>query len=78
MVRVNVAAASVLVLVSFAVGASALPRIQILSSASDAVVEPSASLIDVDDIVVPDPVQYKNPKPLIGILSQACHYCPGK
>ena len=70
MVR-DVAAAIVLVLATFAVGASALP------SASDATVEPT-DLIDADDIVLPDPVQYKNPKPLIGILSQACHYCPGK
>ena len=70
-------AAVILAIVSFVVAADALPRIQSLSAIVDADMN-AVDLIAVEDIVVPDTVEYKNPKPLIGILSQACHYCPGK
>ena len=72
-----VAAIAVVALVSLVWGTEALPRIQILDSLQNAFNSP-AELIDVDELVVPEPTQYKNAKPLIGILSQACHYCPGK
>lgn len=32
------------------------------------------------DVAYPEPwaTPYKNEKPIIGILAQACHYCPGR
>lgn len=68
---------AVLALVSLIWTAEALPRIQALNSLRDAFIT-QPELIDADELVLPEPTQYKNPKPLIGILSQACHYCPGK
>ncbi len=69
---------AVLALVSLTWTAEALPRIQALNSLRDAFTTHDDDLIDADELVLPEPTQYKNPKPLIGILSQACHYCPGK
>ena len=71
------AAALILAMVSFVVAVEALPRIQSLIATGQASMTP-VEMTAAEDIVVPDPVEYKNPKPLIGILSQACHYCPGK
>ena len=67
----------VLALVSLLWKAEALPRIQAFNLFRDVSSVP-ADMIDAEELVVPEPTQYKNPKPLIGILSQACHYCPGK
>ena len=77
MARATVTIAALAVLVSLTWTAEALPRIQALNSLRDAV-STHVELIDADELVLPEPTQYKNPKPLIGILSQACHYCPGK
>ncbi len=71
------AAVFVVAMVSLVCTAEALPRIQAFSALKDAFSKP-VELIDADELVVPEPTEYKNPKPLIGILSQACHYCPGK
>ncbi|DBA85682.1 hypothetical protein WJX77_001899 [Trebouxia sp. C0004] len=71
------ATTALLVLVSLTWRAEALPRIQALNSLRDAFTT-HAELIDANELALPEPTQYKNPKPLIGILSQACHYCPGK
>lgn len=68
---------STLLLVSQILFAEALPRLQALASDRDAL-SASTDMLDVENLVLPDPTEYKNPKPLIGILSQACHYCPGK
>lgn len=68
---------SILLLVSLSWSANALPRLQSLGSFRDAM-SGSDGMLDADQLVLPEPTQYKNPKPLIGILSQACHYCPGK
>ena len=57
--------------------AKALPRLQTLGFSRDAL-SGSAEMVDADQLVLPEPPEYKNSKPLIGILSQACHYCPGK
>ena len=77
MARVTVTIAALAVLVFLTWTAEALPRIQALNSLRDAF-STHVELIDADELVLPEPTQYKNPKPLIGILSQACHYCPGK
>lgn len=77
MARATVTIAALAVLVSLTWTAEALPRIQALNSLRDAFTA-HVELIDADELVLPEPTQYKNPKPLIGILSQACHYCPGK
>ena len=68
---------SLLLLVSFVCGTQALPRLAALGSLRDAI-PGSAEMVDADELILPEPAEYKNPKPLIGILSQACHYCPGK
>ena len=68
---------STLLLVSLTWSVEALPRLQALGAFRDAL-SGSTEMLDADQLVLPDPTVYKNPKPLIGILSQACHYCPGK
>ena len=68
---------STLLLVSHNLCAEALPRLQALGSDRQAL-PASLDMLDAEQFVLPDPTEYKNPKPLIGILSQACHYCPGK
>ena len=68
---------SALLLVSLVCGAQALPRLAALASFGNAM-SSANEMVDADEIVLPGPAEYKNPKPLIGILSQACHYCPGK
>ena len=68
---------STLLLVSSVWSAKALSRQQPLGSVQDAL-PGSDEMLDADQLIVPEPTEYKNPKPLIGILSQACHYCPGK
>ena len=73
----RVTALPTLLLVSLFWSAKAMPRLQPLGSFREAL-SGSAEMLDVDQLVLPEPTQYKNPKPLIGILSQACHYCPGK
>lgn len=70
-------AVSILLLVSLVAGTVALPRLPDLGSIRG-IMSGTGDMIDADQLLVPEPAQYKNPKPLIGILSQACHYCPGK
>ena len=72
-----VAALFVITVVSSTLGAEALPRIRAYNVLRDIILKPTQQT-NADELVVPEPTKYNNPKPLIGILSQACHYCPGK
>ena len=59
---------------------AAFPRLHFLDPLKNALLLPAVaqSQQQLESFAVPEPTQYKNAKPLIGILSQACHYCPGK
>ena len=56
---------------------AALPRLHFLNPIQS-ILSSAPTATQAESLVVPEPTKYKNPKPLIGVLSQACHYCPGK
>ena len=57
---------------------AAFPRLHFLDSFRTALPTSSLAHPELQTLSVPEPTHYKNAKPLIGVLSQACHYCPGK
>ena len=73
----RISVVSILLVVSLLWRAEALPRMPSIGSLRDAI-SGIDEMVDADQLELPGPTQYKNAKPLIGILSQACHYCPGK